>query len=178
MLAIAGLGAIALLKLRASRRPQSPADALGIPTHLPVLQTATQLLHPLLLLFSVFLVLVGHHEPGGGFVGGLVASAAFALLVYSHGPEAARCSLGAEPRTLAGGGLLVALGSGVGAFLAGDPFMRAIWWTLGVPGLGELKIGTPLIFDAGVYLVVLGVATGIVFALAESARRPGEASWK
>lgn len=132
-----------------------------------ILRTAVRLLTPLLLLVSVFLLLVGHHEPGGGFVGGLVAAAAFTLLVFSHGPTAARRALGVEPRSLAGAGLLLATATGIWGLLAGGPYLAAGWWSLEVAGIGEVKLGTPLLFDAGVYLVVLGVATSVVLALAE-----------
>ena len=81
----------------------------------PIFRTAARLLMPLLLLFSVFLLLRGHNEPGGGFVGGLVAAAAFALYVIAYGVERARQALLVKPLTLLGAGLLIALASGVPA---------------------------------------------------------------
>lgn len=132
-----------------------------------ILRTASRLLNPLLLLVSVFLLLAGHHEPGGGFVGGLVAAAAFALLVFSHGPAAARRALGVDPLVLAGAGLAVAAASGLAGLAAGRPFLTGLWAKLRLPGLGELELGTPLLFDLGVYLLVVGVTLTMVFALAE-----------
>ena len=82
---------------------------------------------PLLLLFSVFLLLRGHNEPGGGFVGGLVAAAAFALYAIAYGVERARRALLVKPLTLLGAGLLIALASGVPAVLRGQPFLTAQW---------------------------------------------------
>lgn len=136
-----------------------------------ILDTTSRLLHPLLLLFSVFLLLTGHDEPGGGFVGGLVASAAFVLLVLSHGPAAARRSLRVDPRTLLATGLLLAAGVGATALPWGRPLLAAAWAVWPVPGLGELKVGTPLVFDVGVYLLVLGVTTLVVVSLAEEEGR-------
>ena len=81
----------------------------------PIFRTAARLLMPLLLLFAVFLLLRGHNEPGGGFVGGLVAAAAFALYVIAYGVERARRALLVKPLTLLGAGLLIALVSGVPA---------------------------------------------------------------
>jgi multicomponent Na+:H+ antiporter subunit B len=133
-----------------------------------ILQTATRFLLPLMLLFSVFLVLRGHNEPGGGFVGGLVASAAFTLYAIAYDVPSARHALRFDSRTLLGLGVLVALGSGLPAMVHGQPFMTGQWAALPVPGLGTLDVGTPLLFDVGVYLTVVGFALTILFALAEN----------
>jgi multicomponent Na+:H+ antiporter subunit B len=131
-----------------------------------VLRTATRYLLPLLLLFSVFALLRGHNEPGGGFVGGLVAATAFALYAIAYGVADARTLLQVSPRRLIGIGLLVAAVSGLIGMVTGDPFMTARWDTREIPVVG--KLGTPLLFDVGVYLVVIGVTLTIIFALAES----------
>lgn len=130
-----------------------------------ILSTATRYLLPLLLLFSVFLLLRGHNEPGGGFVGGLVAAAAFILYAIANGIAAEREILHIEPRVFIAVGLLCAAGSGLLSLLSGQPFMAGLWSAQEVPVLG--KIGTPLLFDIGVYLVVLGVTLMIVLSLAE-----------
>lgn len=132
-----------------------------------ILRTAARLLLPLLLLFSVFLLLHGHHDPGGGFAGGLVAASTFALYAIAYDVATARRELQLEPHALIGAGLLLAAGSGMGSLLSGRPFMTGLWGDLYVPGLGKVTLGTPLLFDAGVFLVVLGVGTMIILALAE-----------
>jgi multicomponent Na+:H+ antiporter subunit B len=132
-----------------------------------ILRTATRALQPLLLLFSVFLLLRGHHEPGGGFVGGLTATAAFALQALAYGVGSARRALRVDPRTLAGGGLVLALLGGAASLLAGRPFMTSGWASVPVPGIGPDELGTPLLFDAGVYLVVLGSVLGVILSLRE-----------
>ena len=129
-----------------------------------ILQTATRYLLPLMLLFSVFLLLRGHQEPGGGFVGGLVAAAALTLYAVAFGVRAARRLLHADPRTLIGGGLAVALGSATLATLVARPFMTGLWVESSVAGFA---IGTPVVFDIGVYLVVLGTVVTMIFTLAE-----------
>ncbi len=116
---------------------------------------------PLLLLFSVFLLFRGHNQPGGGFVGGLVAAAAFALYGVAYGVQQARDALLVRPITLLGTGLLLALVSGLPAVLGGQPFLTALW--VG----GPLPLGTPAVFDAGVFLVVAGVVLMKIFTLAE-----------
>lgn len=130
-----------------------------------ILSTATRYLLPLLLLFSVFLLLRGHNEPGGGFVGGLVAAAAFALYAIALDVQAARVILQVDPRVLIGVGVLTAASSGTISLLAGKPFMTALWLKQPLPVLG--KVGTPLLFDVGVYLLVLGVTLMIIFTLVE-----------
>jgi multicomponent Na+:H+ antiporter subunit B len=132
-----------------------------------ILPTAATYLMPLLLLFSLFLLLRGHNEPGGGFAGGLVAAAAFVLLSIAAGVDAARRSLAVDPRTLVGGGLLLMLLSGLVAPLVyGEPYLTAHWWTIGV-GSYDVSLGTPLLFDIGVYLGVAGTILLITFSLEE-----------
>lgn len=131
-----------------------------------ILLTAARLISPLLLMFSVFLLLRGHNEPGGGFAGGLVAAAAFILLAISRDPATARSALRIEPQTLMGAGLLMAVGAGVVGLFVGRPLLTGIWVGLELP-TGTLDVGTPLLFDIGVYLVVLGSTLTMVLTLAE-----------
>ncbi|MDD3828644.1 MAG: Na+/H+ antiporter subunit B [Anaerolineae bacterium] len=130
-----------------------------------ILSTATRYLLPLLLLFSVFLLLRGHNEPGGGFVGGLVAAAGLALHSIAYGVALARRLLGIDPRALIGLGLGVAAVSGLFGLGAGLPFMTGLWSEGTVSVLGH--VGSPLLFDVGVYMVVIGVVLTIVFELSE-----------
>jgi len=121
---------------------------------------------PLLLLFALFLFLRGHNEPGGGFVGGLVVAAAFVLYAIAYGVDAGRRALLVHPSALLGTGLLVALASGMPAVLLGRPFLTAIWTKVGIEPT-VYDVGTPLVFDAGVFLAVVGVVLTIVFTLAD-----------
>ncbi len=131
-----------------------------------ILSSTARLLLPLLLMFSVFLLLRGHNEPGGGFVGGLTAAAAMALYAFSFGAEKARSTLGVSPSTLTALGLLVVFLSGlVSPILTGEPFLTGIWLSNPIPVIG--KVGTPLFFDIGVFMVVLGVTLMIIFSLSE-----------
>jgi multicomponent Na+:H+ antiporter subunit B len=132
-----------------------------------ILQTATRVLMPLLLLFAIFLLLRGHNQPGGGFVGGLVVAASFVLYSIAFGVDAARRALCVRPSTLLGAGLLVALVSGLPGVVAGRAFLTALWTTV-VVGPGVVAVGTPLVFDIGVFLAVIGVVLTIVFTLAET----------
>lgn len=130
-----------------------------------ILLTAIRYLLPLLLLFSIFLLLRGHNDPGGGFVGGLAAAAAFVLYAIARGVAEAQKILRVNPRTLISLGLLTAAISGTFSLAVGQPFLTGLWGKQEIPVLG--KVGTPLMFDLGVYLVVIGVTLLIIFSLAE-----------
>lgn len=130
-----------------------------------ILSTAVKYLMPLLLIFSFYLLLRGHNEPGGGFVGGLVASAAYALYMISYGLEEAKKILRVKPYNLIAFGLATACLSGFFALISSLPFMTGLWIDFRFPILG--KIGTPFIFDVGVYFVVLGIVLLILFTLSE-----------
>ena len=132
-----------------------------------ILQTATRLLMPLLLLFALFLLFRGHNAPGGGFVAGLVVAAAFVLHAMAYGTAASRRALLVSPPLLLPIGLLVALISGLPGVLIGRPFMTGVWTTVGV-GPAAIALGTPLLFDIGVFLAVIGVALTMVFTLADA----------
>ncbi|MEN9934804.1 MAG: Na(+)/H(+) antiporter subunit [Chloroflexota bacterium] len=131
-----------------------------------ILRTATRFLVTLLLLFSIFLLLRGHNEPGGGFIGGLVAAGAFVLYGLAYDEAAARRALRLDTRALIGIGLLVAIGSGLIPTLLGQPFLTGVWGYLPLPG-EPVELGTPVLFDIGVYLTVVGVTLTIALAMAE-----------
>ena len=134
--------------------------------HSMILSTATRYLLPLLLMFSIVLLLRGHNEPGGGFVGGLVGAAGLALYAIALGLRSARGVLVIDPRTLIYFGLLAAAVSGLPALFSGLEYMTGLWTTQTLPVIG--KLGTPLLFDVGVYLVVIGITLTIIFALMEN----------
>ena len=136
-----------------------------------ILRVAARVLVPLFLLFSLFMLLRGHNLPGGGFVGGLVAAAAFVLYVLTAGVYESRRVLRVETHTLLGVGLACAYGTGVFALLMGEPFLTSLWVHLHLPVLGELHLGTTLLFDIGVMLVVIGTVLLMVFSVED--RLPG-----
>lgn len=131
-----------------------------------ILETISRALKPLLLFFSAFLLLRGHHQPGGGFVGGLLAAGAFSMQAITFGVGPARRSLRVDPRSLIGIGLCVALAGGLLGPLRGRPLLTGSWVSWEIGGQ-ELELGTPLLFDAGVYLLVMGTTLTIVLALGE-----------
>jgi len=130
-----------------------------------ILKTAARILTPLLLLFSLFLLLRGHNEPGGGFVGGLVAASALALHAIARGVGSTRSFVPLQPVRLIALGLLLAGSSGLAAWSWGEPFLTGLWLPQAIPGVG--KLGTPVLFDVGVYLLVIGVLAKVFFVLWE-----------
>lgn len=123
-----------------------------------ILRTGVRLLMPLMMLFSFFILWRGHNEPGGGFVGGLICAVGFSLHALAFGVASMKEALRLDPRSILGIGLLLGVLSGMLAGLAGENYMTALW-------LGHL--GTPLLFDIGVYLVVLGGILAMVQTLME-----------
>lgn len=132
-----------------------------------ILRTITPLLTALMVLFSIFVLLRGHNEPGGGFIAGLIAASAFALYGIACGVQPVRRALRFHPITISGLGLLLAGASGLLSPLAGVPYLTGLWWTPEVLEGAELPLSTPLLFDIGVWLVVVGAITAIALALEE-----------
>lgn len=131
-----------------------------------ILKTASTYLLPVLLLFSVFILLRGHYLPGGGFVGGLIASIAFVLHSFANGLKNTKTLLRIPPGTLMPLGLGLAFLSGIAPLFLGLPFMTGLWFPEAIPVLG--LIGSALFFDIGVYLVVIGVTLTIIFTIADT----------
>lgn len=144
--------------------PRAPTLGRALPVSV-ILQTTSRLLVPIMLLFSLFVLLRGHHAPGGGFGGGLIAVAAFGLYAVCRGWRQAQQALRWSPEFLGAGGLAVMVVSGLLGLLAGRSFLGALWLDLHLPGLPQLEVGTPVLFDVGVYLAVLGSMLTVVFAL-------------
>lgn len=130
-----------------------------------ILRTATPFLVVLLAMFSIYMLLRGHDLPGGGFIGGLMVSAALALDRLPHGPAAVRKLLRLDARTLIAVGLLTIIFSGLMGLFAGDPFLTGQWLPVSLSFMG--KLGTPLLFDVGVYIVVVGSVQLILLTLRE-----------
>ncbi|MEO0821416.1 MAG: MnhB domain-containing protein [Pseudomonadota bacterium] len=137
-----------------------------------ILSTATRVLAPLLFLFSVFVLLRGHNDPGGGFIGGLIAATAIALVEKASGLERARRLLMVEPLSIAAVGLGCAVVSAFWGLLAKGAVLAGVWPLITIGPDGEkagLPVGSILLFDTGVYLVVVGGVAGMLFTLEAAA---------
>lgn len=128
-----------------------------------ILKTATEYLLPILLLFSIFILLRGHYYPGGGFVGGLIASIAFVLHSFTHEVNNTLKLLPVHPSGLVPFGLAISTFSMALPLISGKPVMTGLWVEEPVPVIG--MIGSALFFDIGVYFVVIGVVLTILFSI-------------
>ncbi len=132
-----------------------------------ILQVAARVLLPVVILLSIVFLLRGHNEPGGGFIGGLVGASGFILYALAVDLRSARRLLIVQPKTLIAVGLLIALASGVPPLFQQQPYFKGLWMDLNIAGYDGLKVGTPFVFDVGVYLVVVGSTLLMAFTLEE-----------
>jgi multicomponent Na+:H+ antiporter subunit A len=132
-----------------------------------IFDTTVRLVFDAALVLSIYLLFAGHNQPGGGFVGGLVAAAAVALRYISGGLREVRSLVAAPPWAFLSAGLAVAAGAALAPLLLGDAPLdqRAFEWDLAV--LGHVKLTTATIFDTGVYLIVVGLALMVFEGLGE-----------
>ncbi|HWU16267.1 MAG TPA: Na(+)/H(+) antiporter subunit B [Devosia sp.] len=129
-----------------------------------IFRTIAPLIVAIMLVFSVYVCLRGHNEPGGGFIGGLIAASALAIWSMAAGVEAARKALRVDPLALAGAGVFAAALSGLASAFTSSPFMTSIWLYLDL-GDTTVPFSTPMVFDIGVYFVVFGTISSIALAL-------------
>ncbi|SEP60464.1 Na(+)/H(+) antiporter subunit B [Piscibacillus halophilus] len=131
-----------------------------------ILRTTTQIIAFMLLGFSVYLFFAGHNAPGGGFIGGLMTSAAIILMYMTYGFEKIEKIIPINFRTLTVTGLLIAVLAGMGSMLFGASFLSHADGYYHLPLIGEKHLATALIFDLGVYLVVVGITLTIILSIA------------
>ena len=130
-----------------------------------------RLLLPVAGAVSVFFLLRGHNAPGGGFVGGLVMATAFLVQYMMSGTTWIESRMRVHPQYAIGLGLLFAGGVGCAAWLASRNFLANLTWHGYVPLLGELHLSSTLLFDLGVYLLVVGATILMLVALAHQSLR-------
>jgi multicomponent Na+:H+ antiporter subunit B len=126
-----------------------------------IFRTMAPVLAALFALFSIIILLRGHNDPGGGFIGGLIAASGAAIYGMANGVGAVRRLLRFNPLAFAGFGVTLAGVSGLLSAMFGVPFLTALW----LPGY---VFGVPGVFDIGVYFVVFGTLTAIALALEDS----------
>jgi multicomponent Na+:H+ antiporter subunit A len=136
-----------------------------------VLDTTVRVVFHTVLVFSLYLLFAGHNQPGGGFVGGLVAGVAFVLQYVAGGRSALRAAVPVDPSVPLGLGIVVSSLTGMAAWLFGAQFLESGKLSLDLPVLGVVKATSALPFDIGVYLVVVGLVLLLLRSLGAEAER-------
>ncbi len=126
---------------------------------------------PVLMIFSIALLLRGHNHPGGGFVGGLVGASGIILLTLADSPEVVRAGLRIDFLRGLLYGLLIAFGAGMIGLVYKGAFLQSVYYERMTQNLGELHLSTTLLFDIGVYLVVFCITSAIVMNMEEEGRK-------
>lgn len=132
-----------------------------------ILQTVTKIVLFLILLFSIHLFFAGHYEPGGGFIGGLMTAGAIVLLMLAFDMKTVSTLLPFNYRIVTAIGLLFSVGTGTIALLFNVPFLTHAFTDVHLPLLGKTSLHTAVLFDIGVYLVVIGVTMTIIQTIGE-----------
>ena len=130
-----------------------------------ILQIAQRYVRFLLLLFAVIALLRGHNYPGGGFIAGLLAGLSMVMKGFAYDIEIVIKEMKLPPGGFMALGLSLIVASSIPSLVDGISFMKGYWLQLEIPVIGDLKLGTPLLFDTGVFLSVIGVIRMFFFSL-------------
>ena len=122
-----------------------------------IVDTSVRVLYHSMWVLSLYFLFAGHNQPGGGFIGGLVAGAAIALRYVAGGVDDVRTALPIGPWTVLGGGLLISSSTALVPILLGNDVLDHATFSATLPVIGDMKATSALPFDIGVYLVVLGM---------------------
>ncbi len=133
-----------------------------------ILRTTTAVVTPIIVLFSVQLFFAGHYYPGGGFIGGLMTAGAIVLLLLAFDIETVRKMVPINYKWLVAIGLLFAVGTGMSSMFLDRPFLTHAYKYVHLPLLDYTSLHTAVLFDLGVYFVVVGVTLIIIETIGES----------
>ncbi|AVK85794.1 Na(+)/H(+) antiporter subunit B [Lysinibacillus sp. B2A1] len=132
-----------------------------------IIQFTAKIVFFIIFFFSIHIFLAGHYTPGGGFVGGLLTSSAVVLLVLAFDLNTVRHVLPINYTYLTAIGLLLALATAAFPMFVGKPFFTHFFDYFNLPLLGKQSLHTAMLFDSGVYLVVVGVTMTIIQTIGE-----------
>ena len=149
----------------ADREGSIASDFLHVPA------VTMRWLFPVIVVLSIYLFLRGHDLPGGGFIAGITLSTGFVLQYLAGGTRWVEDRLRILPTLWIGAGLLLALVTGIGAWLFGMPFLTSHFQYLDLPVLGKVPLASALAFDLGVFVLVVGATVLILVALAHQSIR-------
>jgi len=132
-----------------------------------ILQLAAKYLRWLFIIFAVLALIRGHNDPGGGFIGGLLAGLAIVYRGLAYDTFQVKERMQNIPEWFIAGGLFTILLSFAPSLILGNTIMTGIWLKIPLPLVGELKLGSPFLFDIGVFFTVIGVTVMFVFSLTQ-----------
>lgn len=132
-----------------------------------ILQIAAKYLKWILIVFAVLALFRGHNHPGGGFIGGLMAGLAIVYQGFAFNAFQIKEELKDRPERYIASGLLIILLSFVPSLIKNTTLMTGLWFTIPLPFGEGLKLGTPFLFDIGVFFTVIGVTLMFVFSLTQ-----------
>lgn len=133
-----------------------------------IFQTATKVVAFIIIIYSLHLFFSGHYTPGGGFIGGLMTASAIVLLLLAYDVKTIVKTLPIDYIKMAAAGLLIASLTGIGSFFFNVPFLTHTFSYVDLPVLGKTSLATAVLFDLGVYLVVIGVTMTIIQTIGET----------
>ncbi|HVH95890.1 MAG TPA: Na(+)/H(+) antiporter subunit B [Bacillus sp. (in: firmicutes)] len=132
-----------------------------------ILHTVTKIAVMIIFTFSIYLFYGGHHNPGGGFIGGLSVASGITLLLLAFDIETIRKNIPFDFKNVAAIGVLIAIFTGMGGMLFGQPFLTQTFGYFDLPIFGKTELATATIFDTGVALAVIGTAVTIILTISD-----------
>lgn len=132
-----------------------------------ILKSVTKVAVIIILTFAVNLFVSGHHHPGGGFIGGLTFAAGILLLFLTHDIESVRKNIPFDFKVVAAVGVLIAITTGVGAWIFEAPFLSQGFGYFDLPIFGKTELATAVLFDVGVALAVIGTSLTIIMSIGD-----------
>ena len=173
-----GGGATALAEPVPFAEWDTPAEQWSLPGECPVgarrtllLETAARVLFPIVLVFSVYLLIVGHYGPGGGFSGGLTAGLAFVLRYTAGGDVGLGAVVTVRPPVLIGSGLTISVLTALVPLALGAPVLSSAKLEVVLPLVGSVSTQTSLLLDVGVYVLIVGVVLDLLRSLGSGIAR-------
>jgi multicomponent Na+:H+ antiporter subunit A len=168
VLVVAVIGAVALARVgRGGERQTERRPARQLVRRLPFVDVSVRIVFYVVLMTSLWLLFAGHNQPGGGFVGGLLAGSAIALRYVAGGIDEVRGLSRFRPWTVLGAGLLLAAVTATIPLLAGESVLEVGFVSLDLAVIGTVNVSSALVFDTGVYIAVVGMVLMVFEAFGE-----------
>lgn len=132
-----------------------------------ILHTVVKVAAVIIFTFAIYLFYGGHHNPGGGFIGGLSAASGITLLLLAFDIETIKKNIPFDFKDVAAVGVLIAILTGMGSLLFGQAFLTQAFGYFNIPVFGETELATAVLFDIGVALAVIGTAITIILSISD-----------